>query len=177
MVPVVVGEVPGLCVGDFGDGGAGGGVDERGGVDAKPSIQARGRIHDTMPAAPGRPVRAGHEYVRHGALALLAGLDVQTGKVFATTSGDTEAAGQQDRAAEDETGDIAGRAQPLAAERMDDALAASLRDRLAALGRAEQRLGNGTFGRSVRSGLPIPDERLEADPAAELTIEEARTGP
>ena len=60
---------------------------------------------------------------------------------------------------------------------MDDALAASLRDRLAALGRAEQRLGNGTFGRSVRSGLPIPDERLEADPAAELTIEEARTGP
>ncbi len=91
--------------------------------------------------------------------------------------GDTEAAGQQDRAAENETGDIADRAQPLAAEGMDDALAASLRDRLAALDRAEQRLDNGTFGRSVRSGLPIPDERLEADPAAELTIEEARTGP
>ena len=53
--------------------------------DAKPFIQARGRLHDTMPAAPGRPVRAEHEYVRHGALALLAGLDVQTGKVFATT--------------------------------------------------------------------------------------------
>jgi DnaK suppressor protein len=91
--------------------------------------------------------------------------------------GDTEAAGQQDRAAENETGDIADRAQPLAAEGMDDALAASLRDRLAALDRAEQRLDNGTFGRSVRSGLPIPDERLAADPAAELTIEEARTGP
>ena len=27
--------------------------------DAKPSIQARGRIHDTLPAAPGRPVRVG----------------------------------------------------------------------------------------------------------------------
>jgi DnaK suppressor protein len=33
---------------------------------------------------------------------------------------------------------------------------------------------NGTYGRSVRSGEPIPDERLEADPAAELTISEAR---
>ena len=40
--------------------------------DAKPSIQARGRIHSTMPAAPGRPVRVEHEYERHGALALLA---------------------------------------------------------------------------------------------------------
>jgi RNA polymerase-binding transcription factor DksA len=27
---------------------------------------------------------------------------------------------------------------------------------------------------SVRSGEPIPDERLEADPAAELTVEEQR---
>ncbi len=53
--------------------------------DAKPSIQARGRIHVTLPAAPGRPVRVEHEYVRHGALALLAGLDVHTGKVFAST--------------------------------------------------------------------------------------------
>jgi transposase len=53
--------------------------------DAKPSIQARSRIHATLPAAPGRPVRVEHEYVRHGALALLAGLDVRTGKVFAST--------------------------------------------------------------------------------------------
>ena len=53
--------------------------------DAKPSIQARGRIHATLPAAPGRPARVEHEYVRHGALALLAGLDVHTGKVFAST--------------------------------------------------------------------------------------------
>jgi transposase len=57
--------------------------------DAKPSIQARGRIHQTMPAAPGRPARVEHEYVRHGALALLAGLDVRTGKVFASTPGTT----------------------------------------------------------------------------------------
>jgi transposase len=53
--------------------------------DAKPSIQARGRIHVTLPAAPGRAARVEHEYVRHGALALLAGLDVHTGKVFAST--------------------------------------------------------------------------------------------
>jgi transposase len=53
--------------------------------DAKPSIQARGRCHPTLPAAPGKPVRVEHEYVRHGALALLAGLDVHTGRVFAST--------------------------------------------------------------------------------------------
>ena len=53
--------------------------------DAKPSIQARGRIHATLPTAPGRAARVEHEYVRHGALALLAGLDVHTGKVFAST--------------------------------------------------------------------------------------------
>jgi len=54
-------------------------------VDAKPSIQARGRCHQTSPAAPGHPMRVEHEYVRHGALALLAALDVRTGKVFAAT--------------------------------------------------------------------------------------------
>jgi len=57
--------------------------------DAKPSIQARGRCHPTAPAAPGKPVRIEHEYVRHGALALLAGLDVHTGKVFAATPATT----------------------------------------------------------------------------------------
>jgi hypothetical protein len=39
-----------------------------------------------MPAAaPGRPVRYEHEYKRQGSLALLAGLDVHTGQVFAST--------------------------------------------------------------------------------------------
>jgi len=54
-------------------------------VDAKPSIQARGRCRPTAPASPGKPVRVEHEYVRHGALALLAALDVRAGKVFAAT--------------------------------------------------------------------------------------------
>jgi hypothetical protein len=49
----------------------------------------------------------------------------------------------------------------------------SLRDRLTALDRALHRLDDGSYGRSIRSGVPIPDERLEADPAAELTVEEA----
>jgi transposase len=57
--------------------------------DAKPSIQARGRVRATLPASPGRPVRVEHEYERHGALALLAGLDVRTGQVFASTPGTT----------------------------------------------------------------------------------------
>jgi transposase len=54
-------------------------------VDAKPSIQARSRCRPTTPAARGTPMRAEHEYVRHGALALLAALDIHTGKVFAST--------------------------------------------------------------------------------------------
>jgi transposase len=53
-------------------------------VDAKPSIQARARCHPTSPPRPGRPVRVEHEYERTGALALLAALDVRTGKVFAS---------------------------------------------------------------------------------------------
>lgn len=89
---------------------------------------------------------------------------------------DTELAGEQDREAEDETGDIADPAQPLTAEGIDDAVAASLRERRDALDRALRRLDDGTYGRSVRSGRPIPEERLEADPAAELTVEEATSG-
>ncbi|MGB6576404.1 MAG: hypothetical protein WBF34_00665 [Streptosporangiaceae bacterium] len=89
---------------------------------------------------------------------------------------DTEVAGQADRLSEVEgaEGDVSDAAQPLTAEGMDDAIAESLRSRLEAIGRALHRLDDGTYGRSVRSGVPIPDERLEADPAAELTIEEAR---
>jgi transposase len=53
--------------------------------DAKPQINARSRLHPTLPAAPGRPVRYEHEYRRKGSLSLLAGLDVHTGQVFAST--------------------------------------------------------------------------------------------
>lgn len=88
----------------------------------------------------------------------------------------TAGAGQEDRAAANEPGDLADPAERLTAEEVDDAVAAGLRERLAALDRAERRIEDGTFGRSVRSGAPIPDDRLEADPAAELTVEEAQAG-
>src|SRR5579862_7167295 len=88
------------------------------------------------------------------------------------------AAGQEARDTADEQGvDIADPAEDLTTEETQDAIAAQLRERLAAIFRAEQRLEEGTYGRSVRSGQPISDERLEADPAAELTIEEARGRP
>jgi DnaK suppressor protein len=78
-----------------------------------------------------------------------------------------------DRAEALETGDIADPAERLTAEEVDDAVVEGLQARLEAISRAEERLAAGTYGRSVRSGEPIPDERLEADPAAELTAEEA----
>ena len=89
---------------------------------------------------------------------------------------DAEVAGQEDRLSEVDSAqeDVSDAAQPLTAEGMDDAIAESLRNRLEAIERALHRLDTGTYGRSVRSGEPIPDDRLEADPAAELTIEEAR---
>lgn len=51
-------------------------------------------------------------------------------------------------------------------------LATQLREELAAVERAEQRLAEGKFGVSVESGEPIPDERLERMPWAERTVEE-----
>jgi DnaK suppressor protein len=84
--------------------------------------------------------------------------------------------GRDDRAAANQGGDMADPAERLTAEEGDDAVSAALEERLAAIARAERRLEEGVFGLSVRSGLPIPDERLEADPAAELTTEEAAAG-
>lgn len=86
---------------------------------------------------------------------------------------ETTSAGRDDRSQANQRGDLADPAERLTAEQQDDAVAAQLRDRLVALDRAEARLGKGEFGFSIRSGVPIPDERLEADPAAELTVEEA----
>jgi DnaK suppressor protein len=54
------------------------------------------------------------------------------------------------------------------------ALTADLREQLSAVGRAEERIARGTYGRSVESGMPIPDDRLEAEPLAERTVAEQR---
>jgi DnaK suppressor protein len=59
----------------------------------------------------------------------------------------------------------------LAEGREDD-----LRRRLDRVERAEERLAAGTYGLSVRSGKPIPDGRLEAEPLAELTVDEEPGG-
>ena len=51
-------------------------------TDEKTSIQARARIHPTRPPQPGVAMRVEHEYVRCGAWAYLAALDVHRAKVF-----------------------------------------------------------------------------------------------
>lgn len=65
----------------------------------------------------------------------------------------------------------------LAKELFEDELAegrrVELREQLAAIERAERRLAAGTYGLSIQSGEPIPDERLEAIPTTELTVAEA----
>jgi DnaK suppressor protein len=80
--------------------------------------------------------------------------------------------GQSDRSAANEQGDMSDSSELLVSEGTDDAVANGLIQRLAAITRAEQRLADGTYGRSIASGDLIPDERLEADPAAELTVDE-----
>jgi DnaK suppressor protein len=86
----------------------------------------------------------------------------------------TSRAGLDDRDEANAEGDMADPAQRLTAEQGDDAVAEGLQARLRSIEAAERRLAAGNYGRSIRSGLPIPDDRLEADPAAELTVEEAQ---
>lgn len=88
----------------------------------------------------------------------------------------TSRAGSDDRDEANARGDMADPAQRLTAEQGDDAVQEGLQTRLRAIESAELRLAAGNYGRSIRSGLPIPDERLEADPTAELTVEEAAAG-
>ena len=50
-------------------------------ADEKTSIQARKRIHATLPPGPGRPMRVEHEYERRGAWAYIAAWDVRRAKI------------------------------------------------------------------------------------------------
>jgi DnaK suppressor protein len=68
--------------------------------------------------------------------------------------------------------DPANLAADLYQDEFDEGLEADLRDQLAAVERAEQRLAAGTYGVSVESSERIPDERLEAFPTAERTAAE-----
>jgi DnaK suppressor protein len=82
---------------------------------------------------------------------------------------------ESNREAVNDAGDMSNASESLVAEGLDNAVVFGLRQRLAAIDRAEQRLEAGTYGLSTLSGDVIPDDRLEADPAAELTVDEART--
>ena len=72
----------------------------------------------------------------------------------------------------DQTGESSEAGAAVQHELVDQALASNLQDELAAVVRAEARIAAGTFGLSVESGARIPDERLEAQPLAERTVEE-----
>jgi DnaK suppressor protein len=77
--------------------------------------------------------------------------------------------GSDDSADQD---DPANLASDLTQDELDEGLAEELRVQLAAVERAEARVDAGTYGLSIESGTPIPDERLEAVPTAERTVEE-----
>ena len=98
------------------------------------------------------------------ARALLDGERARLQRLLQAETGEPQAA---------EVGDEVDDADRRNAEETGMAVDQLLRTRWAALQRAEARLAAGSFGRSVRSGQAIPDERLEADPLAELTVEEA----
>jgi DnaK suppressor protein len=80
--------------------------------------------------------------------------------------------GHQDTGEPADEDDPGNQASDLYQDELDEGLADHLREELAAVERAEARLAAGTYGLSVESGKPIPDERLEALPTAERTAEE-----
>lgn len=91
--------------------------------------------------------------------------------ISAGLRGDFRAEGSAQR---QQTGENHEDGGALAAESVTIALASDLRDQLTAIQRAERRISLGTYGKSVESGMTIPDERLEAEPLAERTVEEQR---
>lgn len=78
------------------------------------------------------------------------------------------------RAQDEDEFDLGDQGSELYLDELDQSRADDLGDQLAAVERAEERLAAGTYGLSVESGQPIPDERLEAVPTAELTADEER---
>jgi DnaK suppressor protein len=97
------------------------------------------------------------------ARALLAGERDRLEQLLQAAAGEPPAA---------ELGDEVDDADRRNAEETGLAVDQLLRARWAALQRAEARLAASSYGRSIRSGQPISDERLEADPLAELTLQE-----
>lgn len=76
----------------------------------------------------------------------------------------------------EEAEDTGDQADDLVQAGTDNALREDLRQTLAAIQRAETRLEEGTYGKSVVSGEPIPDGRLEAIPWADRRVDEEPGG-
>ena len=72
----------------------------------------------------------------------------------------------------DQSGEASESGADLQSQMTDDAVIAGLREDLAAVERAEERIAAGTYGRSIESGDAIPVARLEVKPLAERTVEE-----
>jgi DnaK suppressor protein len=68
--------------------------------------------------------------------------------------------------------DLADDASELYQEEVDVGRIDELRNQLAAVERAEERLKEGRYGLSIESGERIPDARLEVLPTAERTLPE-----
>jgi DnaK suppressor protein len=88
--------------------------------------------------------------------------------------GELEGHGQEEGS--DEPKDTGDQANELEQTDTENALRADLRQTLEAIERAEARLEDGTYGVSVVSGEPIPDERLEAIPWADRNVGEEPGG-
>jgi len=76
----------------------------------------------------------------------------------------------------DEPEDSGDQANDLEQASTDSALVEDLRRVLEEIDRAEQRIEDGTYGKSVISGEPIPDGRLEAIPWADRNVDEEPGG-
>ncbi len=73
--------------------------------------------------------------------------------------------------------DESGEGDSIAVERERDlAMSAQARQAVADIDAALKRIVDGTYGISVVSGLPIPKERLEAIPQADMRVDEKTRG-
>lgn len=73
--------------------------------------------------------------------------------------------------------DESGEGDSIAVERERDlAMSAQARQAVTEIDAALQRIDDGTYGLSVVSGLPIPKERLEAIPQADMRVDEKSRG-
>lgn len=93
-------------------------------------------------------------------------------RIKAALAGLSESLADDASSQREQTGENAEAGSDLQSEALDTALTNRLREQLAAVERAEARIADGTYGRSIDSGAVIPDARLEVAPLAERTVEE-----